>query len=342
MSFAATLALVAAYQAYSLPWRADADSALGARAALWGAREIAGLVLASLIAGLATTPFAAYHFHRLAPYGVLANLFAMPVVSAWVMPIGILGVVALPFGFDGLFWPLMGEGIDWMIAVALWVSHLPGAVGHVRAFGIGPLLLATAGLLLLCLLRSPLRWGGAGLAVAAALLALAAPRPDVLVAGDGASAAVRGPDGRLVVLRKGRDTFAIEDWLAADADSRTAADTSLAEGVRCDAVGCVGRLADGRLAAFATDIEAFNEDCRRAAVVISPREGPPDCAALLIDRDVWHEQGAIALYRMGEGFRLMAARPPGFDRPWGHGPTSRPEPGSSDSTPRPENLEAGD
>jgi competence protein ComEC len=342
MSFAATLALVAAYQAYSLPWRPDADSALGARAALWGAREIAGLVLASLVAGLATTPFAAYHFHRLAPYGVLANLFAMPVVSAWVMPIGILGVVALPFGFDGLFWPLMGEGIDWMIAVALWVSHLPGAVGHVRAFGIGPLLLATAGLLLLCLLRSPLRWGGAGLAVAAALLALAAPRPDVLVAGDGASAAVRGPDGRLVVLRKGRDTFAIEDWLAADADSRTAADTSLAEGVRCDAVGCVGRLADGRLAAFATDIEAFNEDCRRAAVVISPREGPPDCAALLIDRDVWHEQGAIALYRMGEGFRLMAARPPGFDRPWGHGPTSRPEPGSSDSTPRPENLEAGD
>ena len=65
-----------------------------------GARSSA-LILASLVAGLATTPYAAYHFHRLAPYGVLANLLAMPVVSVWVMPMGMLGVVAMPFGFDG-------------------------------------------------------------------------------------------------------------------------------------------------------------------------------------------------------------------------------------------------
>ncbi|HEY4255818.1 MAG TPA: ComEC/Rec2 family competence protein, partial [Candidatus Udaeobacter sp.] len=53
MSFAATLALVAGYQ-FSLPWRADADTSLGARVALWGGREIAGLILASMVAGLAT------------------------------------------------------------------------------------------------------------------------------------------------------------------------------------------------------------------------------------------------------------------------------------------------
>jgi competence protein ComEC len=94
MSFAATLALIAAY-AYGQPLaRAGADSPLATRAALWGVNEIVSLLLASLIAGLATTPFAAYHFHRLAPYGVIANLLAMPVVSAWVMPMGILGVIA--------------------------------------------------------------------------------------------------------------------------------------------------------------------------------------------------------------------------------------------------------
>ena len=131
-----------------------------ARAALWGGRELAGVALASLIAGLATTPYAAFHFHRLAPYGVLANLAAMPVISVWVMPMGILGVLTMPLGFDAVFWRLMGEGIDWMIAVALWVAHLPGAVGHIHAFGSGPLLLASAGLLLLCLLRSPLRFAG--------------------------------------------------------------------------------------------------------------------------------------------------------------------------------------
>ena len=165
MSFAATLALIAAYQ-HGLPWRADRDTSVGRRVAMWGAREAAGLMLASLVAGFATTPYAAFHFHRLAPYGMIANLLAMPIVSAVVMPMGILGVVAMPFGFDDVFWRLMGSGLDWMVWVALWVTSLPGAVGRMQAFGIGPLLVGTAGLLLICLLRTPLRWSGAVLAVA--------------------------------------------------------------------------------------------------------------------------------------------------------------------------------
>ena len=89
MSFAATLALVAGYQG-GLPWMSRArETPLGVRIALWGGREIVGLVLVSLLAGTATIPFIAYHFHRISAYGLLANLLAMPLVSAWVMPAGI-------------------------------------------------------------------------------------------------------------------------------------------------------------------------------------------------------------------------------------------------------------
>src|SRR5262249_45463762 len=104
MSFAATLALVAVYDRGLPGRRAGVDTPLGARVALWGGREILALVLASLVAGLATTLYAAYHFHRLAPYGVLANLLAMPVVSLVAMPFGLLALVAMPFGFDGPLW----------------------------------------------------------------------------------------------------------------------------------------------------------------------------------------------------------------------------------------------
>jgi competence protein ComEC len=347
MSFAAALALIAAYQ-YGLPWSAKADTSAGARVALWGGREIAGVVLASLVAGLATTPYSAFHFHRLAPYGVLANLLAMPVISVWVMPMGILGVAAMPFGFDAPFWKLMGDGVDWMIAVVLWVAHLPGAVGHIHAFGTGPLLLATAGLLLLCLLRSPLRWSGAALALAASLWVMAMPLPDVLVAGDGQAAAVRGHDGKLSILHSSRDTFAIKEWLMADGDGRDAKDASLRDGVQCDAVGCIGRLADGRLVSFVLSVEAFAEDCARAAVVASPREAPAACAALLIDRKVWRANGAIALRWTGDRFELSAARPPGYERPWARGPNSTESvpalkrPAAPDATPRAQDLEAGD
>lgn len=342
MSFAATLALVAGYQS-GLPWRAAADSSLGARIALWGGRELAGLVLASVVAGLATTLYAAFHFHRLAPYGVIANLAAMPVVSAFVMPMGMLGALAMPFGFDGLCWRAMGLGLDWMVAVALWVTALPGAVGRMAAFGTGPLLLGTLGLVLICLLRTPLRWSGALIAAGAVTLALATPRPDILVAADGQAVAVRGPDGRLAVARAGNDSFAVRDWLAADGDLRAVDDASLGEGVRCDRAGCMLPLADGRRVAFVREIEAFAEDCTRAAVVASPREAQRACAALLIDRKAWRSSGAVALYADGDGFSVVAARPAGANRPWA--PVFGPPPARTappDATPPADVLRADD
>ena len=147
------------------------------------------LLLASLVAGLATLPYAAFHFHRVTPYGVLANLAAMPVVSAVVMPAGLLGLVAMPFGFDRLFWAIMGIGIDWMIFVTQWVAALPGAVGRVPAFGIGPLIAASLGIILLGLLRTPLRWSGAALVLMAALWAARTPQPDILISADGRQSA---------------------------------------------------------------------------------------------------------------------------------------------------------
>jgi competence protein ComEC len=316
--------------------------------ALWGGQEVAGLLAASFVAGLATTPYAAYHFHRVAPYGVVANLLAMPVVSVEVMPMGILGVLVMPFGFDAICWKLMGLGIDWMITVVLWVTSLPGAVGHIQAFGTGPLLVGTAGLLLLCLLRTPLRWSGAVLAVIASLWAVMTPRPDVLISGEGQAAAIRGADGRLSLLHSGRDTFAMREWLAADGDERTVKDASLKAGVRCDDVGCIGRLKDGRLVSMALAPEAFSEDCARAAVVVSAREAPGGCAATLIDRNVWRSQGAMALRWVGDRFETSAARPPDYERPWARAPAaaaialSPAPPASSDATPRQEDLDAGD
>src|ERR1051325_6877325 len=108
MSFAATLALISAYER-GIPWmQAGADTPRGARIALWGGREIVTLIIVSLAAGTATMPYVGYHFHRLGPYGVLANLLAMPIVSALVMPMGILGLIAVPFGFDAPLWRLLG------------------------------------------------------------------------------------------------------------------------------------------------------------------------------------------------------------------------------------------
>jgi competence protein ComEC len=333
MSFAATLGLVALVQLGMPALFASPDNSATARAALWGGREIAMLALASLVAGLATTPYAAFHFHRVTPYGVLANLAAMPVVSALVMPAGLLGLAAMPFGFDGVFWRLMGFGIDWMVVVTLWVAALPGAIGRIAAFGTGPLIAATAGIILLGLLRTPLRWSGAGAIALAVVWALAAAQPDILISADGHSVGVRGRDGRLYLMRTAKDTFLVKEWLAADADARPPGDASLGDGVSCDEAGCVAQLPDGAFVTLALRPEALADDCARGAVIVTARQAPSECGALVIDRERLQKQAAISLRRTRVGFAIDAVRPNGLDRPWSPAAGDPAEPENSTASP---------
>jgi competence protein ComEC len=217
-------------------------------------------------------------------------------------------------------------------------------VGRIHAFGTGPLLLGTFALLVICLLRSPLRWTGAGLAVAATLWAVLTPQPDIYISRDGQTAAVRGPRGSLSLLHSARDNFALKEWLAADADGRDPKDVGMNEGVRCDPVGCTAPLKDGRLVAMALSTEAFGEDCTRASVVISPRTAYRACAAELVDRNVSQAHGALALRWTGQGFERAEAQPAGYDRPWARAREQRVEQSGapSDATPRVEDLEPGD
>ncbi|MBI5129815.1 MAG: ComEC/Rec2 family competence protein [Rhodopseudomonas palustris] len=343
MSFAATLGLVALVQIGMPALFASADSSATARAALWGGREIAILALASLVAGLATTPYAAYHFHRVTPYGVIANLLAMPMVSAVVMPAGLLGLAAMPFGLDGVFWRIMEIGIDWMVVVALWVASLPGAIGRIASFGTGPLLLASFGIVLLGLMRTPLRYAGLLLLTIATGWALLTRQPEILIAGDGRQMALRGLDGRLRVMQSAADSFKLKEWLAADADARALDAASLRDGVSCDADGCVAALADGALVALSLRSDGVADDCARATLVVALAQPPPDCAARLINAEMLKDSGALALRRIaGRGeFVIEPVRRKGLDRPWSPAPAEPPvDDPSSRATPRPAPIDA--
>ncbi len=232
MSFAATLGLVALVQIGMPRLFATPDHSATARVALWGGREIA--MLAAGLAGGGARDHA------------LCRLSLSPGHALWRarqsggdaggLGAGDAGGPARP-GRDAVrlrrrvlarSW---ASGIDWMIAVAQWVAALPGAVGRIAAFGTGPLIAASLGIILLGLLRTPLRWSGRGAGAVAVVWALAVPQPDILISADGRNVGVRGRDGRLHLMpRQGaKDAFLLKEWLAADADARQAADASLAD-----------------------------------------------------------------------------------------------------------------
>lgn len=310
MSFLAVIALVASWDLWQIrvarrpPPRDDAGPVVHALGAAW--RHAEGLAFSSLVAGLATAPVIVGVFYRGAPYSILANMLVLPVVGMVIMPAAVVAALAMPFGLDGLPLTVMGWGIDYMIAIGRWTAALPGGAGLVGAPHPLVMPLGVGAVLWLSLWRSRVRLFGIAPGVLAIVLAAAGPRPDVLVGRHGSPVAVRGDDGRLHVLAGRDERFDVAIWLAADADQRSPGDPRLAEGWRCDGLGCVFRRAggDGRAAltiAVVREPRGFVEDCGRADVVISRLAAPPGCGDLgeVVDRPRQATTGALALTASG-------------------------------------------
>jgi competence protein ComEC len=316
MSFAAVTALVATYERLAGPatrWRANAG---------WAAMPLlylGGVALTTVIASLATAPFAAFHFQRLATYGVVANLAAVPLTAFWIMPWGLAAFALLPLGLEELALRPMGWGLDALLWIARTAAGWPGAALSVPAMpGWGLGLIALGGLWL-CLWRQAWRYFGL-FAVALGIAGLwLTPRPDILVNGDARLMAVRDGEGRLLLSSTRVEQFAADIWLRRD--GRETAEPwpesgEASPGLRCDSLGCLYQR--GSLAiALLRDPLAMAEDCRRADLVIAPVPVPRGCATrLVIDRfDVWRH-GAHALYVDGDWVHIETVADHVGDRPW--------------------------
>ncbi|MGA1613674.1 MAG: ComEC/Rec2 family competence protein [Lutimaribacter sp.] len=125
MSFAATTALVVVFG-----WLSQHRPNSGWMAQKW-LRLALGVLVSSGIAGLATAPLGAAHFNQIAHYGLLANLAAVPLMGALIMPAAVIGICLMPFGLDGVPLWVMGQGLAWVLFVADTVAAWPGATSGV-------------------------------------------------------------------------------------------------------------------------------------------------------------------------------------------------------------------
>ena len=321
MSFGAVAGLIACARLLSgVLFRREGAGRLG-RALAVALSMVVGTLGTTLVAQIATAPFATFHFQTMQPFGIIGNALTLPLVSLVVMPSAVLGILAYPFALDMPVWWLMGQAVAGMLAISAWIEGFGGAIVVVPAFAPGALACLAAALLLATLPGSGLRRLALAPALGGIALAAVPERPDIFVDRQGSGAAVRGADGRLFALGK-PSAFVMEQWLKADGDGRKPAE--VAGSATCDPVACVGRLADGRAVAFVRDRRAFAEDCARAAVVISGLTAPPNCAALVIDRAHLVRHGATALRATPQGFAVTSAR-----RPRSPEPPAEPRPAAS-------------
>ena len=316
MSFAAVVALVAVAE-----WEREREHAAPALPLPGLRRYMRGIATTSFVGSIATAPYAAFHFDRATHYAVIGNLGAMPIMGIVTMPAAALSIFLMPFGLDRVPLHVMGWGIDAMLAVGRWVAHLPGSVTLVSAWPVSALVLLSFGGLWIALWRAKWRWLGVGFVAAAAGLILWSKPPDLLVARDGLTVALRNSHGVLRLLRKPADKYSAEEWMKRDGDDRGVVQATLTDGVMCDSFGCIGRAANGVQIASVVKAAALEEDCAANQIVVSAVPTRKRCVgpALVIDRFDVARNGAYSVWLDG-GIRTETAQQDRGARPWSIAP----------------------
>jgi competence protein ComEC len=313
MSFAATAALIAFYEARPSIRPFEGWPVFVAIPLMF----LIDISMTTLLASLAVDPFAAYHFHRIATYSLIGNLLAMPVVTVIVMPMVLLSFLAMPFGLERIPLLLMEQGIGVMLWAARLTSSLPGASLAVPAFAEGALTLMILGGLWVMIWRG--RWRWAGLISIGAGLALApfGERPDIWIEREGKLIAIRDQDGVIATPNSRKSSFSLERWMEADGDTRPLKAARGSKAFQCDEASCIG-LVKGKLISHVYHPSALADDCRRAAVLIANFAMPERCpqAEIVIDSLDLKEYGAHALTITENGIRVRTVADGRGDRPW--------------------------
>lgn len=321
MSFAAVIALIAVYDLWrgqrkdigASSWPKTAASRLFKSVLKWSA----GLFVTALVAGTATGIIGAYHFSRVAPFGIIGNMLGMPVFSLLVMPMGVLALVFMPFGVSAVPLKIMASGLAVLMEIASFTENIAPDIGRT-----GTLEAAPASLLVLALFAGLLAPGRMRilclfpLVPALVLMVLSRP-PDIQIAAAGSQLAARDSHGqlRLTLVRK---SFAAETWLEGEGEVLEAIKSRkmTSRQRRCDQSGCVvlayaprgtdaAAMAPLKIA-FPKSAEAIMEDCRKADIIVTDIIAPNKCrAGLILDQAVRGKSGAVSIWlaqpSFGEG-----------------------------------------
>ncbi|HOY78986.1 MAG TPA: ComEC/Rec2 family competence protein [Hyphomonadaceae bacterium] len=197
MSFAASGALIALYEMWPKMERPDRPGVLSRMRA-----SIVGAAATSLVASLATMPFALHHFDRAALFSVIANIVSTPVITLWTTPAAMLAALAAPFGVDEPFLWLMGKSMEVVLIIARYSVEMSPELDLPRLGGTGMAMAAVA-ISLFCVFSRRGRIFALPPAIAAIALWVTAPQAVGYIADDGT-----------VFLQRDKAWLELKDWRA--------------------------------------------------------------------------------------------------------------------------------
>ena len=319
MSFMAVMGLAAFFEYWNRP-KPEREYRIESKGIFY-ARRICHIVLASILTtviagGFSSIP-AAYHFGRLAPYGVLANGLAIPVVSLAVMPFAALSAVLMPLGLEA--WPLavLGKGLEMVIAISDGIAALPGAQRVIPQLPLASVMVLALGASILCLSVKQAKYSGCALLFSGLVMAQSGSFPDILIERTAANVAFRNSSGELAFANPHRGRFAAEKWLQANGEEAVFKEAATRAGWTCDARSCRTNV-KGKALGYFMDGEGTVPSCDGLDVIVAayPLRGACKSVPTRIDRfDVWR-MGSHAIAIDGNHLRITTGRGQSGNRPW--------------------------
>lgn len=217
MSFFAVIALVSGYEYYLSMFFSNKEHNIVSKVRNY----FIGSLAATFIAGLATAPFAIYHFNQYSNYSLLANLIISPVTSFIIMPMVMLTCLFYPFHLENISLSIMEIGIKIMLKIANWISQFPSAMLILPNMNNNTLLLLAFGLLWLCIWQRGWRLLGMIPIFVAICMLLTTNSPIMLIDAKSSTIFVRSNDGNLIKAGNSRISPFMSDYLNAKMQTRT-------------------------------------------------------------------------------------------------------------------------
>lgn len=281
-------------------------------------RGALGLIITGVAIEVILAPIALYHFHRTGLYGALANVLAIPLTTFFVMPMEALALLSDVAGLGYPFWWLAGQGNAFLLYLAHHVAGLPGAVSTLPSMPDWAFGAMMAGALWFGLFRSRLRMLGALPFLVGMVAMLLAPRPDLMITGDGRHVALVDAKGEIALLRPRAGEFTRDMMLEHAGLDREPLAIEDMPGVQCSPDICIFAVDQGgrRWNVLATrsnyfiDWREMTAACARVDIAISDRWLPKSCAPRWIkaDRQILGETGGLAFYLSGGRVESVNAR----------------------------------
>ena len=317
MSFAAVIALVAAYDffqrrnARNQIYRQGITGVMGKIGAF-----LSAIIGSTLIASLAVAPIAAYHFQTVSHYGLLANVLVLPLFTLLMMPTALIVFLAMMAGVEAYPLQFMEILADLFIWIARQIAQLPYAASSHPKMSDVSFALFIMGFLALCIFQTRTRFVGLLLIGCAMGSLFLNSRPQIFVDGTGKVLVVRTDEGLMKVQTHSPTSYALTSWLRLEGVTDAKGQGASYQSLICEKGICYFTVANRKFA-YVKQIPILRTACRSAEIIITPFYAPRRCAAKwIIDKKRLKASGGHLLTISGDNVTVVTVRDHRGHWPW--------------------------